>query len=76
MEQTWLGRIKAKERRAARMETLQQAVQQAILTRFPQAPAELLDRVEQQRSVRALEALHRQAILAQDLAEVEAQLPR
>jgi hypothetical protein len=76
MEQTWLGRIKAKERRAARMETLQQAVQQAILTRFPQAPAELLDRVEQQRSVRALEALLRQAILAQDLAEVEAQLPR
>jgi hypothetical protein len=71
MEQTWLGRIKRQTQR----ETLQHAVQQAIVTRFPQAPPELLARVERQRSVRALEALHRRAILAEDLAELEAQLP-
>jgi hypothetical protein len=76
MAQTVLGRMQSRARREAQTETLQQAVQQAILTRFPEAPAELLDRVEQQRSVRALEALHRQAILAKDLAEVEAQLPQ
>jgi hypothetical protein len=65
------------ERREARaqLETMRHAVQQAILTRFPEAPPELLARVERQRSVRALEALHRQAILAPDLAELEAQWP-
>ena len=72
MAQTVFDKMRAKERR----ETLQEAVQQVILARFPQVPAGLLDRVEQQRNVRALEALLRQAILAEDLAEVEAQLPR
>ncbi len=71
MEQTWLGRIKAKERREARIETLQQAVQRAILVRFPEAPPGLADRVEQIRTVTALENLLDRVIVAGSVEEVE-----
>jgi hypothetical protein len=67
MEQTWLGRIKAKERR----ETLQQAVQRAILVRFPEAPPELAERVGRIRTVRALENLLDRVIVAGSVEEVE-----
>jgi hypothetical protein len=71
MEQTWLGRIKAKERHEARMEMLQQAVQRAILVRFPEAPPGVTERVEQIRSVTALENLHDRVIVAESVEEVE-----
>jgi hypothetical protein len=70
LTQTVLGRLAAKERR----ETLQQAVQQAILTRFPEAPASLVERVERVRNQVALEELLRRVILAPSLVEVEALL--
>jgi hypothetical protein len=71
MEQTWLGRIKAKERREARLETLREAVQRAIRVRFPEAPQELADRVVGIRTVRALESLHDRVIAAESVEEVE-----
>lgn len=71
MGQTWLGRIKAKERREARLETLQQVVQRAIRVRFPDAPPDLASRMKQMRSVRALESLHGRVIVARSLEEVE-----
>src|SRR5689334_10525527 len=50
MEQTVLGRMKARERREGRREgeilQAQRAVQQAILVRFPAAPSALAERVE------------------------------
>ena len=71
MEQTWLGRIKAKERR----ETLREAVRRAIRVRFPAAPPELADRVQQIRTVRALENLLDRVIVAESVEEVERLLP-
>lgn len=71
MGQAWLGRIKAMERLEARMETLQQVVQRAILVRFPEAPPDLASRAEEIQSVRALESLHGRVIGAESLEEVE-----
>src|SRR5437588_202554 len=75
MEQTWLGRIKSRERREGRQEgevlAAQRAVQRAILVRFPAAPPSLTDRVEQLRNVRSLENLLDAVIVAASLEEVE-----
>jgi hypothetical protein len=79
MAQTWLGRIKTKERREGRHEgevsAAQRAVQRAILVRFPEAPPSLTDRVEQIRNLTALESLHDRVIAAGSLEEVERLLP-
>ena len=75
MEQTWLGRIKNRERREGRQEgevlAAQRAGKRAILVRFPEAPASLTERVEQIRNVTALEKLLDAVIVAGSLEEVE-----
>jgi hypothetical protein len=71
MEQTWLGRIKAKERREARREAQLETLQQAILVRFPAAPPALAEQVEQIQTVKALENLLTRVIQAESLEDVE-----
>jgi hypothetical protein len=75
MEQTWLGRIKTKERREGRQEgevlAAQRAVQHVIRLRFPEAPPGLAERVEQIRTVTALENLLDRVIVAESVEEVE-----
>jgi len=79
MAQTVLGRMKAKERREGRqegrqegaLEAMQAAVKQAILTRFPGAPASLTGRVDQYTDPAGLQALLPRVILAASLEEVE-----
>lgn len=75
MTQTWLGRIKTKERREGRHEgevlAAQRAVQRAILVRFPEAPPDLAERVEQIRTVTALENLLDRVIVAGSVEEVD-----
>jgi hypothetical protein len=82
MAQTVLGRMEARARREGRQEgrqegeelALQRALKLAILTRFPEAPARIADRVDQIGDRTALEGLIRQTILARDLTEIEALL--
>jgi hypothetical protein len=79
MAQTVLGRMAARERREGReegrqegaLEALQAAVRQVIETRFPGAPRSLTDQVERFQEVPALEELHRRAIAAASLEEIE-----
>jgi hypothetical protein len=71
MEQTWLGRIKMKERLAGEVLAAQRAVQRVIRLRFPEAPPELSDRVEKIHSVKALETLLDQVVMAETVEAVE-----
>jgi hypothetical protein len=74
MEQTVLGRMKAKERRAGRQEgevhAAQRAVQRVIQLRFPKAPPDLAERVEQIEKVTALEDLLDQVVMAESVEAV------
>jgi hypothetical protein len=75
MAQTVLGRLAARERREGRKEgaeaALQRAVKQAILTRFPDAPSSLVERVDLLQGQGTLEKMLSQAILAENLEEIE-----
>jgi hypothetical protein len=53
---------------------LQRALKLAILTRSPDAPAEITGRVDQIEDAARLEELISRAILARDLAEIKALL--
>jgi hypothetical protein len=57
MEQTWLGRIKAKERREAAVEALQRALVGLLQTRFPDASESIVAGVERIRKPADLEEL-------------------
>ena len=71
MEQTWLGRIKAKERREAAVEALQRALVGLLQTRFPDASESIVAGVERIRKQADLEELISRAGTATSLAEIE-----
>jgi hypothetical protein len=75
MAQTVLGRMEARARREGRQEgavsALQRAEGRVLLSRFPSAPADLVDRIERLEDANRLEELIGRAATATSLAEVE-----
>lgn len=69
-----LEREKATAEQRRFRETLQQMVEDAIIARFPSAPAVLVRRLRTINDPQRLEQLHRAALVAADLAEFERQL--
>src|SRR2546425_366078 len=75
MAQTVLGRMEARARREGRQEgavsALQHAAAQVLRSRFPEAPADLVDRIERLQNTQRLEGLIGRAATAAGLEEIE-----